>query len=314
MRGFSFLLFFVFIVVFTSCFKTKNKVIAAPGQTFMNVPYTTVPDWNGVQKTLTLDVYLPAGAKAGDHYPLMLMIHGGGFNEGDKKDMAAHCSVAADSGYVGISMNYRLGWQRGTNACEGDTLSQYEALYRAVQDANMALHFLIINAGEYHIDTSRIFIGGGSAGSVVALYTSYLRDDLVRQQFPGMYNKLGALQADGNTFSIKGILNLWGGMGDTTLINRYNAIPMISFHGTSDLSSPADTGHEFSCAAFPKAYGSAFLTRQLARYGAPYQLHLKKGAAHAPAAYKAPFVMPLAIRFFNGIVKGAPQASNTWVE
>lgn len=313
MRGF-FVFFLLCVVVCSSCFKTKNKVIAAPGQTFMNVPYAIAPDWNGIQKPLTLDVYLPAGAKEGDQYPLMLMIHGGGFNEGDKKDMSSHCSVLADSGYVGVSMNYRLGWQRGANPCEGDTLSEYNALYRAIQDANAALRFLISNAGDYHIDTSRIFIGGGSAGSVIALYTNYLQDDLAKERFPDSYKKFGSLHSGGNDFSIKGILNLWGGMGDTALINSYNAVPMISFHGTADLSSPADTGHEFSCAALPKAYGSTCLSRQLLRYHVPYQLHLKKGAAHAPAAYKAPFVMPLVIRFFNGITNGSYSPSATLVE
>ena len=319
MRDLWLLILCISITLFSSCSRAKNKKIAAPGQTLMNVPYATAPDTANKQQTLTMDIYLPAMDEDDTaKYPLMLLIHGGGFNEGDKKDMASHCSILADSGYVGVTINYRLGWRRGKEPCDGDTLSQYRALYRAVQDANAALRFLVSKAGEYHIDTSHIYVGGGSAGGAIALYTKYMESAFAKQTYPGLYHTLGAIDTSGNSltnsFSIKGLLNLWGSTKDSTIITRRNAVPTIFFHGMEDNSSPYDAGYEFSCTAYPKTYGSACLARQLARYDVPYLLHLKQKGAHAPAAYKAKFVMPLTIRFFNDVASNKPMASSTIVE
>ena len=290
---------------FPSCSKTKNNQITAPGQTFTNLQYGSAPDAAGREEKLTMDIDLPKAVSADTRYPVMLLIHGGGFAEGDKKEMASHCSVLADSGYIGVTINYRLGWQRGAAKCEGDISSEYDALYRAVKDANAALRFLAAHAAIYHIDTSRMYIGGGSAGATIAMYTAYMSPYVAAQLLPQPFAKLGALNGvdnkDNHTFTIKGILNLWGGIGDSALINPSDALPMISFHGMADPVSPYDTGHEYSCDAFPKAFGSACLSRQLAFYQVPYVCYLKKGAVHAPAAYKAPVVMPLAIRFFNAV-------------
>lgn len=308
----------IVLFFFISCSKTKNKIIAAPGQTFINIQYGTAPDTAGKEEKLIMDIDLPKDVSDSKKYPLMLMIHGGGFMDGDKKEMASHCSVLADSGYVGVTINYRLGWQRGTNKCDGNISSEYDALYRAVQDANAAMRFLAAHADAYHIDTSRLYIGGGSAGGTIALYTTYFNSDVAMQMLPEQYKKFGALNISGNaythTFTIKGVLNLWGGMGDSLLINSRNALPMITFHGTADHLSPYDTGHEYSCDAFPKAYGSACLSRQVAAANVPYQCYLKKGAAHAPAAFTASVVMPLAVQFFNALHNHLPTENKVITE
>ncbi len=309
---------FLSLLFIVSCSKTKNKIIAAPGQTFTNVLYATAPDTANRQENLSMDIDLPKSVSGNARYPLMLLIHGGGFMEGDKKEMASHSSVLADSGYVGATINYRLGWQRGSNKCDGNVSSEYDALYCAVQDANAALRFLVAHADVYHIDTSRIYIGGGSAGGTIAMYTKFFTPKQAAQLLPEQYKKFGALNNNGNTymptFTIRGVLNLWGGMGDSLLINQSNAVPMILFHGTADPLSPYDTGHEYSCDAFPKTYGSACLSRQLAASGVPYVCYLKKGAAHAPAAYKAQVVMPLAIRFFNAVHNNLPTENRVIME
>lgn len=309
---------FGFLLLLASCSKKDKISVPAPGITYRDVPYGTAPDSGGSKRSLTMDIDMPAHVIDSASYPLIVLIHGGGFNEGDKKEMASHTSLFADSGYVSVSINYRLGWRAGASRCDGDTLSQYEALYRAVQDAKAALRFLVAKQKDYHIDTSRIFIGGGSAGSTIAMYTTYFTDSLASQLFPALYAHFGSLNGSGNLFNntctIKGVLDMWGGIGDSTLITARNAVPMISFHGTADKLSPYDAGREFSCDAFPMAFGSACLSRQLAKYGVPCEVHLKKDAAHAPAAYHAPVTVPLAVQFFNQLKEKQPLASRIIME
>ncbi len=311
--------FFIIPVFLLSCFKTKQKHISPPGQVLTNVQYGTALTEANKQQALDLDIYMPAGSSAGKSYPLFVMIHGGGFKEGDKKEMESHCSLLAGAGYVGVSINYRLGWSGSdSKKCEGDTTAEYFALYRAVQDANAALRFLVLKAKEYHIDTSRIYIGGGSAGSTIAMYTHYLPAPEAAALMPNESRQLGKLNegdnALRNTFAIKGILNLWGGIGDSAIISCANAVPMISFHGTADSISPYNIGREFSCAMYPVALGSACISRQLARYNVPYRLYLKTGAAHAPAAYHAPVTIPAAVDFFAGFGKDAEPKGKVIVE
>ncbi len=308
------LLFTAFLFALTctfSCSKTKNKILTAPGQTFTNLVYATAPDTAGREEKLTLDIDVPRKVSENTKYPMMMLIHGGGFTDGDKKELASHCSLLADSGYVGVTINYRMGWEKGTSSkCDGDVLTEYDALYRAVQDANAALRFLVAHANAYHIDTSRIYIGGGSAGGTIALYTTYLSPDAAMQLLPDQYKRLGAINNSGNTythtFTIKGMMNMWGGLGDSSLISRHGAVPMILFHGMKDRLSPYDIGHEYSCPSFPETYGSACLSRQLAASHTPYVCYLQKGGGHPPSAFDAPRVMPLTVRFLNAVHDNMP--------
>src|SRR5271165_2053490 len=92
--------------------------------------------------------------------------------------MQSHCQILADSGFVVASINYRLGWRAGNTTCGGDSASEMRAGYRAVQDANAALRFLVANDVAFGVDTGWVFIGGSSAGSIVALNTSYIPNDI----------------------------------------------------------------------------------------------------------------------------------------
>ena len=53
----------------------------------------------------TLDVYAPAEGK--DH-PIVFWIHGGGWQAGNKAEVAAKPQAFVDRGYVFVSTNYRL--------------------------------------------------------------------------------------------------------------------------------------------------------------------------------------------------------------
>ncbi len=99
-----------------------------------------------------MDIYLPAGEPAGS--PAIVMIHGGAWRFGSKNAYRGAAIRMARSGWVAVSINYRLG-----------SAGVYP---RAVQDCVCALAYLRAHADEYGIDPKRIAVTGYSAGGHLA--------------------------------------------------------------------------------------------------------------------------------------------------
>ena len=96
-----------------------------------------------------MDVAMPKG-NAEKPRPCVLVVHGGGWLNGDKAKFRALTLALADRGYVAAAVGYRLG---------------YEAKFPAgIQDCNAAVRFLRANADRFGIDEGRIGAVGGSAG------------------------------------------------------------------------------------------------------------------------------------------------------
>ena len=100
-----------------------------------------------------LDIYRPANLL--DKAPCMLYIHGGGFKNLSKDTHWMINRKFAAAGLVVFSINYRLAPD-----------NQFPA---ALEDAAMALTWLLKNGKYYHADTSKIFLAGESAGANLAL-------------------------------------------------------------------------------------------------------------------------------------------------
>ncbi|NII29691.1 alpha/beta hydrolase [Pseudoflavitalea sp. X16] len=305
-------------VFLISCDKTENDGASTSLTDLQNIQYGVAPDSGGVQTQLLLDIYFPPVATTAHKYPLVLFTHGGGFIQGDKADTKTICSALADSGFVVASINYRLGWRTGTSSCSGDTLNKRLAAYRAIQDANAALRFLVSKAGEYAIDENYVFIGGGSAGAGTSLMTTYITNPVAQQIAAQEYVALGPVNTSGNllttAFVIKGIVNMWGALPDSTLITSSAAVPMISFHGTSDNVVPYDFGYSNNCPNYQMEYGSACLSRRLYAANKPFWLRLKTGGGHGPDLYAPGFTVPKIADFFRKIIKGENIESKVWVD
>ena len=121
----------------------------------LNVVYTVVDGWEG-----KLDLYLPpAGTKPA---PLVINIHGGGWNHGVKESQSG-VNTFFKAGFAVANIEYRLTGQAKAPA--------------AVEDSRCALIYLVKHAGELNIDTRKIVVMGGSSGGHLALMTGLLGND-----------------------------------------------------------------------------------------------------------------------------------------
>ena len=99
-----------------------------------------------------LDLYLPE--KAARPRPVILYVHGGGWQGGDKSNGPAFRFAA--KGYAVASMNYRF--------------SQHATFPAQIYDCKAAVRWLRANARKYGLDADHIGAWGGSAGGhLVAL-------------------------------------------------------------------------------------------------------------------------------------------------
>lgn len=271
-----------------------------------DVPYGTNIDTIGMQEPLTMDIYFPAHAATGQKFPLVLMIHGGGFIGGNKANMGKACQQFADSGFVAATINYRMGWSDRDPDDKGfpQFNTQAAAAYRALQDAAAAMRFLVSKAKEYAIDTAKIFVGGGSAGAITALQLAYATEAYFKRQSPAFVQALGGLSVTNNLtnrYSIKGICSMWGALPDSSLITKSTAVPTIFFHGTADRVVPVDAGAGVSKAY--RLFGSLCLYRQMQKLHVPAVVHLAQGEGHGPQTFrKADFTMNNTICFFRSVL------------
>lgn len=313
------------IPLFIGC-SSKETITPRPqpvGPTLSNVSYGSGKDWEGNNVNLTMDIYQPANMVSGRKYPLVMHLHGGAFSpDGDKTSAADKCLLLADSGFIAVTINYRVGWNSSNNGdpCAGDTVSFNDALYRAMQDERAALRFLVSKADEYSIDTNWIFLSGASAGADVILNSSYVDDKYAKARYPKSVAKLGPLDAADNnlknTYTIKGICAIAGALPDSNLINSNRAYPAISFQGEDDEVVPVNFGTYLDCSNYAIQYGSLCQYRQLVAVGVPAVAHVLPNSGHGnngDSGYDNPFMMSNAACFFHGLIGKEKPGSGIYI-
>lgn len=242
-----------------AAFFNSNQITTAT-----NIQYGTALDFQGNTDTLLLDLYYPnLTVDVSPKRPFIMLFHGGGFSSGDKQlgDIRDLCIHLAMRGFVCASVGYRLGH-------DFSEYDQYKARYRAIQDGHAAMRFIVNNANAARIDTAWLFVGGQSAGALLALGMVYA-DPLELDSVSLLYNataasvELGNLYTSGNnltnTYSIKGIFNNWGGAVEREMdVNEM--LPTVAFHGAQDATVLIDTDHSFANYAL---FGSRALHQNL---------------------------------------------------
>lgn len=116
-----------------------------PHTEWLNLAYASISD---AQK---LDLYVPTG-KDGP-FPVVIYVHGGGWQQGDKREPVQRGQVDAllKGGYAVASLNYRLSGEATFPA--------------AIQDVKTAVRWLRANADTYQLDNKHFGAWGDSAGA-----------------------------------------------------------------------------------------------------------------------------------------------------
>lgn len=104
-----------------------------------------------------VDIYYPKQAEA--PVPVLINIHGGGWNHGEKESQTGY-NFYFENGMAVANMEYRMTPQAPAPA--------------ALEDVRCVLHYIANNAERLNIDPHKIILRGGSAGGHLALVAGYL--------------------------------------------------------------------------------------------------------------------------------------------
>jgi acetyl esterase/lipase len=113
-------------------------------------------------KPLSLDLYRPASPRTGP-LPLVVMIHGGSWRGGSRRDLPELNRYLAARGYAVAAVSYRFAPANPHPA--------------ASNDIRAAIQFLKSNARRLGVDATRIALIGRSAGGQLALLEAYTGRD-----------------------------------------------------------------------------------------------------------------------------------------
>jgi len=115
-----------------------------------DVPYAA-----GDDDVRRLDIALPPGGGAAPR-PLVVLLHGGSWSGGSRRNLRDEMLALAARGYVAASLGYRL------------TQAPRNVFPAALQDVRCAVRWLRSHAERYGIDTARVAAVGYSAGGHLA--------------------------------------------------------------------------------------------------------------------------------------------------
>ena len=209
-----------------------------------------------------LDLYLPKNRKTGEKSPAILLIHGGGWKEGDKRQPREieFGTTLAENGYVAASINYAL------RSAGKFPLN--------LQDCKNGIRYLRCHAEELGIDPTRIAVMGGSAGGHLALLVAYTGDnpDLApTEPYPRVSDKVSCVvdfygitdigtrkktDPNGNPTELRGVESEvqaifgskaedWKKASPVTYVKRHIP-PTLILHGKKDTTVDFDQSQELA--------------------------------------------------------------------
>jgi acetyl esterase/lipase len=256
-------------------------------------------DFLGEGRSEKADLYLPAAIAKDARLPAVVIIHGGGWNDGVRNGQREinTGTTLARNGYIGMSIDYKLSY------------GKYETWPTNLYDCKNAVRWLRKNADRLQINPDRIGVIGGSAGghlaAMVALTES--QDGLEPAwPYPGISDRVACCVdmygiTDLTTYEANASMlgkklsdapELYRLASPVTYV-RSNSPPFLIIHGTADKTvSPRQ---------------SELFDRVLARAGVPHQLVMIEGAPHSfTLESKQRDLRPLVLDFFNRYLKPAP--------
>lgn len=106
------------------------------------ITYSTVGD-----RELLLDAFIP---HADGRHPAVLVVHGGAWRSGNRKQLRAYATTLAEHGFVCFAIDYRLAPEHKFPA--------------QIEDCRMAVRWIRKNASQYKVNPDRLGAIGYSAG------------------------------------------------------------------------------------------------------------------------------------------------------
>jgi acetyl esterase/lipase len=301
MRTHSFLLLAIILLPFTASVASAQQTPAGV-QAHRDLAYIE----NGHERH-RLDLFLPENASGPT--PLLIWVHGGGWQSGSKEGCPPLSKGYPERGYAVASINYRL--------------SGHAKFPAQIEDCKAAIRWLRANALKYGLDPQRFGVWGSSAGGhlVALLGTS---GDVTEFDVGAHLDQSSRVQAVCDYFgptdltvfvTTKGYeshagatspeAKLLGGavMENQELAARANPItyvsrddpPFLIVHGDEDRTVPINQSELLFAALKEASVGAHF--------------HTIRGAGHGQG-FGGPEIEPMVSAFFDAHLKSTPPPSN----
>lgn len=137
----------------------------------------------------TMDVYLPPNRTT--NTGVIILVHGGSFIGGDKKELTSQAKYLAASGYAVLNVNYRL-----VNSAELYNVPRQKQISNIkisdqVTDMALVVDYALSHAKEWVVSRSRVAMVGHSAGATLSLLYAY--NDINTNKVKAVSNLAGAL-------------------------------------------------------------------------------------------------------------------------
>lgn len=190
--------------------------VPAGVKTARDIIYTTLPETKFGKRDLHLDIFWPE--KKGI-YPVLIMIHGGGWRSGNKSLQVPMAEMLAAKGFVTVTVEYQLSLE-----------AKYPA---AVYNIKSAIRWVRAHGADYFADTSKIAISGCSAGGHLASLVGMTNG---LDQFEGDQGNIGTNSKVNAAIDIDGVIDF---MAPLSLnLDRRPDSPDIEWLGGSFAEKP----------------------------------------------------------------------------
>ncbi len=251
------------------------------------VQYGTAHNLYGSPQNLYANFYLPENDPE-TRRPVVVFLFGGGYISGSRNDSdVTHLArYFAKRGYVTATIDYRIGVAFPT------ATEWISAGIRAVHDLKAFVRFLkrsvIEQNNPYGIDTSRIYVGGSSAGAFTALHAAYITSPEELAQVPqadtAYLRSQGGIEgrsgSPGYSSRFAAVFSLSGAMLKTAWISPAKVPTVVAMHGTGDNTVPYKKGLLPFIAL--EVEGGYNIDSVAAERGLYHALFTWQGAGHVP--------------------------------
>ncbi len=271
-------------------------------KTHRDLPYVT----SGHERQ-KLDLFVPESADG--PLPLIIWIHGGGWQNGSKDSCPPMRKGFAERGYAIASINYRL--------------SGHAVFPAQIEDCKSAIRWLRAHAAEYGLDPQRFGVWGSSAGGHLAALV-------------GTSGDVKAFDVGANLDQSSRVQAVCDYFGPTDFV-AFVTTPGYESHATENspeqklIGGPIIDNKDKAARANPISYASgddpAFLIvhgdkdpvvpinqsellfNALKQEGVSVHFHSIKGAGHGQG-FGGPEIEPMVAAFFDHVLKASPLPPN----